>query len=132
MIGHIVFTRYDGPLHQCQPPRAPQGVQVSIGVPCDGLGGIYPLPADYWSAGTVWRCDCGCTWVGDGVVWRREGRYARWRRERPERKEQRRLIREYQQSARVGGCVVLDDVHIAPEDGLPPSAALKPPTGDPE
>jgi hypothetical protein len=89
--------------------------------------------------GTVWKCDCGRTFVAmprrPGEMfprWRREGRIARWRRERPERKEQGRLRRRDEQAERTGGCYIVDDVippaiDIAPEDILPPSAAIERP-----
>jgi hypothetical protein len=62
----------------------------------DASNGVAPLPAGfYWhdrnlSPGTIVRCECDTTWVAEGhpddyrfgLVWRREGRFARWRRER--------------------------------------------------
>lgn len=66
---------------------------------CDGLSGKgngywwYPtidssVPGYHASPGDVRQCECGRTWVAGEqpglmlAIWRREGRFERWRRER--------------------------------------------------
>lgn len=64
---------------------------------CDLPGGIETIGEDY-RKDTVWRCDCGTTWVSQGITggglqrsggyasggltWKREGKRARRKRER--------------------------------------------------
>lgn len=64
---------------------------------CDLPGGIETIGQDY-RKGTVWRCDCGTTWVSQGVTgggYQRSGGYAagglEWKREskRARRKRER-------------------------------------------
>lgn len=80
--------------HSCSPgwtwrPIPDNAPEYSL-VP-GGKGGRYGTPPSRWDypKGTVWECDCGRTWVSRGycqqcwnVHFRREGRFARQRRER--------------------------------------------------
>jgi hypothetical protein len=79
--------------------------------------------------GSVAQCECGLTWVlGTSPVtgmypwWNAEGWFARWRRERHQRKEAARKRRYLEERS---GIVVLPTVNANP-DVLPPSAAVAP------
>lgn len=70
-------------VHACSPGWT---WDEGVGFLDKGLYGTPPSPQEY-PRGTVWECDCGRTWVvyrvDHGIVhFRREGRLARWRRER--------------------------------------------------
>jgi hypothetical protein len=75
--------------HSCSPGWTWTPIPDDMLVP-GAKGGGYGTPPARWNfpKGTVWKCDCGRTWVALGrcrcwqVHFRPEGRFARWRRER--------------------------------------------------
>lgn len=79
MTGRIVYMPAPPVYpHVCQPPT-------------DDEFGCFPMlpetdPQEPAPVGTVWQCECGATWVAssarEGDCWRRESRWARWRRTR--------------------------------------------------
>lgn len=92
-MSRVVYRPPTG--HVCRPgcevhPAAPDGPLA--GMPTVSL----PFPPDF-PRGTVWECDCGTRWISLGVIprehtgyfmdqleWKREGWFARWRRQRKE------------------------------------------------
>jgi len=90
--GQVIYTPPSK--HRCAPGWEWKA-SVSGGLlplPPGTLVGVSPDPYRF-PAGTLWRCDCGVVWVSTGSPaanmpgvcgWRREGWFARWRRQRRE------------------------------------------------